>query len=43
MSPGDWERLMRQEIKEQYITEYIAGRGGREQMTARDWGICGGT
>lgn len=42
VSPGDWERLMRQEIKEQYIAEYIAGRGGREQMTARDWGSIGG-
>ncbi len=42
VSPGDWERLMRQEIKQQYITEYIAGRGGREQMTARDWGSIGG-
>jgi len=42
VSPGDWERLMRQEIKKQYITEYIAGRGGREQMTARDWGSIGG-
>lgn len=33
---------MRQEIKDEYIRQYILGRGGREQMTSADWGSIGG-
>lgn len=38
----DWERAMRDEIKDEYIRQYILGRGGLEQMTAQDWGSIGG-
>jgi len=43
LSPADWRNAMRQELKEQYITEYLAGRGGVEQMTQADWGSIGGS
>lgn len=35
------ERVLMQEIKDGYINSYVAGRGGRAQMTPRDWGIVG--
>lgn len=38
---AEWERRMRELIKETYIAEYMLGRGGLEQMTFRDWGILG--
>lgn len=43
LAPGDWNDLMRQEIKDEYIRQYLLGRGGREQMTAADWGSIGGS
>jgi len=42
LAPGDWEQAMRQEIKDNYITQYLAGRGGAESMTQADWGSIGG-
>ncbi len=42
LAPTDWNDLMRQEIKDEYIRQYLLGRGGREQMTAQDWGSIGG-
>lgn len=42
LRPSDWEMMMRQEIKDNYITQYIAGRGGREAMRPSDWGRIGG-
>jgi len=39
---GAWQRLMRQEIKDEYIRQYLLGRGGLEQMTQVDWGSIGG-
>jgi hypothetical protein len=39
---GDWQGMMREGIKEQYVAQYIAGRGGIEQMTQTDWGSVGG-
>lgn len=42
LNVGDWEALMRQTIKDQYIQEYLLGRGGLSQMTAEDWGSIGG-
>ncbi|MDI9549637.1 MAG: hypothetical protein QM346_18745 [Chloroflexota bacterium] len=42
MSPEDWRQRMREEIKGEVIRQYLLGRGGREQMTARDWGSVGG-
>lgn len=42
LSPSDWRDMMREEIKQEYITQYLAGRGGRDQMTQADWGSVGG-
>jgi len=42
ISPDTWYQIMRQEIKDNYITQYLAGRGGRQQMTQSDWGSIGG-
>jgi hypothetical protein len=42
ISPGDWQSALRQEIKDNYLTQYFVGRGGREQMTPQDWGSVGG-
>lgn len=38
----DWETLMRQSIKREYIKQYLEGRGGLSQMTPQDWGSIGG-
>lgn len=37
-----WKRAMRQEIKGEYIRQYVMQRGGREMMTSADWGSVGG-
>jgi hypothetical protein len=37
----DWTQLMRTEIKNEYIRQYLAGIGGRSQMTQADWGKIG--
>jgi hypothetical protein len=37
----DWQTLMRREIKDEYVRQYLVGRGGLAQMTPRDWGIIG--
>jgi len=42
ISLGQWERNMREQIKEEYIKQYLLGRGGRDLMTAEDWGSVGG-
>jgi hypothetical protein len=42
ISVKDWRTAMRREIKDEYIRQYLLGRGGREQMTAVDWGSVGG-
>ncbi len=42
VSPAGWNTLFRQEIKEEYIRQYILGIGGRPQMTPADWGSVGG-
>lgn len=41
LSPGDWRNAMREQVKGEYIRQYMLGRGGRDQMTQRDWGNCG--
>jgi len=43
LSATDWQRLMRSELKTEYIREYMLGRGGRPQMTSADWGSIGGS
>ena len=42
LSPADWRHLMREEIKREYIRQYVLGIGGREQMGFEDWGRVGG-
>lgn len=42
ISPTDWKAAMRREVKDEYIRQYLLGRGGRDQMTAVDWGSVGG-
>jgi len=42
MNPRDWHEMMREEIKREYIREYMLGRGGRGSMTQVDWGSVGG-
>ena len=37
-----WQTAMRQEIKDEYIRQYLLGRGGLSQMTQADWGSIGG-
>lgn len=41
MTRADFRDLMRQEIKDEAIRQYVTGRGGLEQMTQRDWGTIG--
>lgn len=42
ISPADWRNQMREEIKGEYIRQYMLGRGGRGSMTDEDWGSVGG-
>jgi len=42
LAPRDWHAQMREEIKQEYIRQYMLGRGGRAQMTSADWGSIGG-
>lgn len=36
-----WQAAMRQEIRVNFINEYMLGRGGRNAMTPADWGRIG--
>lgn len=38
-----WHKEMRDELKGEYIRQYLLGRGGRNQMTQVDWGSVGGS
>lgn len=42
VSPADFIALFREEIKREYIRQYLLAAGGRPQMTAADWGSVGG-
>lgn len=42
LSSLGWKDAMRQEIKDEYIRQYLLGRGGISQMTQADWGSIGG-
>lgn len=39
---ADWHEAMREEVRGEYIRQYLLGRGGLEQMTQQDWGSVGG-
>ena len=41
LTTAQWQDRMRKEIKDIHRTQYIIGRGGREQMTQRDYGRLG--
>lgn len=41
ISSQQWVLEMRKQIKTTYIDEYVLARGGRQNMTQRDWGIIG--
>ncbi len=36
-----WQEFMRLAIKNEHLAQYMAGRGGKAQMTFRDYGIVG--
>jgi len=40
---GEWQTAMRENIKREYIRQYLEGRGGRARMTQVDWGSIGGS
>jgi hypothetical protein len=42
LSPADFGILAREEIKGEYLRQYMLGVGGREQMTPSDYGSIGG-
>jgi hypothetical protein len=42
ISLTQWEDGMRSAIKDAYIVSYVAGKGGRSNMTQSDWGRIGG-
>lgn len=41
LSAKDFASLFREEIKGEYIRQYLLGIGGRDQMTQSDWGKLG--
>lgn len=41
MTVADWARQMRDTIKTTHIDLYVLGHGGRNTMTAQDWGRLG--
>ncbi len=41
LSIPQWQERMRREIKNLHRTQFIIGRGGRDQMTPSDWGKLG--
>lgn len=42
LAPRAFNEMMREQIKRSHIQQYIAGRGGLEQMKDEDWGSIGG-
>lgn len=42
LSPEDLSVTFKQEIKKEYIRQYLAGIGGEAQMKPADWGSIGG-
>ena len=41
LTAQQWSLEMRKTIKQSYIDQYVLARGGRQNMTQRDWGIIG--
>jgi len=40
---AQFKSMMKEELKAEYIRQYMLGKGGYEQMTKRDWGSIGGS
>jgi hypothetical protein len=38
-----WEKTMRDNLRKDYTLQYLIGKGGRNNMTQRDWSIIGRT
>jgi hypothetical protein len=38
---AQWQKAMRNDIKDSYINQYVLGHGGRGTMTQADWGRVG--
>lgn len=41
LSPTDWYNIFREELKREYIRQYLLGHGGLDTMTFSDWGRIG--
>lgn len=41
LSVADWQTLMREQIREEYIVQYTLGRGGPGMLDAHDYGVIG--
>jgi len=41
ISVPTWDAAMREQIKREYLRQYMLGRGGRSAMSFADWGRCG--
>lgn len=42
LAPKDWYSLMKEELKREYIRQYLLAHGGLDTMTPADWGRIGG-
>lgn len=42
LNAPDWNGVFREDIKREYIRQYVAAVGGRDNMTPADWGSIGG-
>lgn len=42
LNSGSWGSMMREEVKKEYIRQYLLGRGGVNMMAPKDWGSIGG-
>lgn len=43
LGPKETRTVLREEIKREYIRQYLLGRGGENQMSQKDWGSVGGS
>lgn len=42
IDPFEWRRIMREQIKDEYIRQALLGAGGRNNMNPTRWGSVGG-
>jgi len=41
LTVDSWQRMMRTDVKDSFISQYVLGHGGRGSMTQADWGRVG--